>query len=764
MLRPLLIVLSYAVVFGAGRAQVSPSEQAAAADSEATTQAPCLPEVTTLAAQLVTYGDSVVFDLTESARSNTAVETATGSWSSLRVDRKSRRYAAALEVAGFGQARLGDYALGLVEVCVTISPVAGDLERLDLVTPSGKTVQLLKGKMRKPRIGRQVCFSPLVEHSFANVSWIEDWDAKPIAWAKLAGESIDGAWQIVGVADYGTAAAIQLSGWTIAFATSNEDSVRPARDSLLALGGNRFSARPEASGAYRFDVVTDGGCVRSYVFPVNVQSNCGFNVRLADNREPSCPGAADGSLSFVAVGAEGAPTYTLSGTTNTSGYFGDLSAGSYMLRVRGADGCLLEKTYGLTEAPSAALQIEQIAATCAPARYDVSVVDVGAVPTASATWSGSGDQALDRLSMLDPGTHVLNYVDERGCAYADTLELAPAGDLVVEVLAKAPACATDGNGAIELTASNGLAPYDAIWDDLSSGLRREYLYPGTYGGIVYDSRGCEARFTATIKAPTPLLVRHELLPPRCPGDRNGILSVSASGGSEPYVLSIDGGAFRGAFSIDTLSSGLHSFTVRDGGGCEISQVVDVPIRTLLPAEFDSSSLGSASVVEHRGEARVELETSIAERSATRWRERLQTGTVPPCDTCAAEAIAAINQELDRLIASSADCPSEPGGGGDGEPLPRVRVPEVFKSGSTKFGSNVLRVFGRSGTVIDRFAVYDLAGVLVFEASGFEVDTPRGWDGRYKGAYAPAGAYLYEVRATLPSGATDRARGTITLVR
>ncbi len=95
---------------------------------------------------------------------------------------------------------------------------------------------------------------------------------------------------------------------------------------------------------------------------------------------------------------------------------------------------------------------------------------------------------------------------------------------------------------------------------------------------------------------------------------------------------------------------------------------------------------------------------------------------------------------------------------------QVRVPEIFRTGGISSGGKVLRVFGRSGTVIDRFAVYDPTGVLVYEAHDFTVDSPRGWDGKRNGEFAPAGPYLYEIDARLPSGEINRARGTTTLLR
>ncbi len=549
----------------------------------------CPPQTITLPAQLVSYGDSVYFDLSEVTRARTRTAATAGSWTSLKADRKAQRYSRHLSAPDSTVARLGSKGEGLVEICIELSPVVGELAGLTLVSPSGKTLTLLKGRMRKPRTARQLCFTPLVQRSLAGISWIDKLEDRPIDWSTLAGETVAGDWTLVGHTEYGVAAPVQLSGWSLEFAAANVDRIRPLRDSLVVSAANLYATAPEGSGSYTFEVSDGAGYSRSYVFPVNVQSNCGFNVRLASSRDPSCPDAVDGGLSFVAIGAASPPLFTLGSTSNTSGQFANLAGGDYTLRVKGGDGCLLERRVSVEAPKRPRILFEEVAVSCVPAEYEVTVLSTGPTEVVSANWSSQGLTALSEAVKLGAGTHPLEYSDAKGCRYLDTLRLSPAEAIEVKVLAQAPACATDGNAQVQLVASGGVEPYDALWDDMASGLERKYLYPGTYSGFVYDQRGCETSFTTTILAPQPLLARHELLPPQCPGDHNGILSVTVSGGVAPYAMSIDGGSFVRALSIDTLSSGLHSFTIRDAGGCELSQVVTVPRRVMIPAEFDADA-------------------------------------------------------------------------------------------------------------------------------------------------------------------------------
>ena len=94
----------------------------------------------------------------------------------------------------------------------------------------------------------------------------------------------------------------------------------------------------------------------------------------------------------------------------------------------------------------------------------------------------------------------------------------------------------------------------------------------------------------------------------------------------------------------------------------------------------------------------------------------------------------------------------------------MSVPDGFGPGKNDPADRLLRVRGRSGTVIDRFQVFDINGKIVFEDVDFVVGAPRGWDGTHSGAPLPAGDYEYVLEARAPTGEVNRVKGTTTLIR
>ena len=223
------------------------------------------------------------------------------------------------------------------------------------------------------------------------------------------------------------------------------------------------------------------------------------------------------------------------------------------------------------------------------------------------------------------------YADANGCAYVDSLVLPEADQLVVDVRTAEPPCAGEGAGAVTLVPTGGVAPYGAIWEDFGVGLERDFIFAGEYAGSVYDARGCEIDFAVTLDEPSPLLVRHDMLPPTCYGDRDGVLEVMASGGQTPYVLRVDGGPWAEVLRADTLATGAHSFTLRDDAGCEVTQVVDVRPRSALPTEFEPRIIATREPVMAGDTLQLNVGSLAAGRYTSQWDYSRSAWMA--CDTC-----------------------------------------------------------------------------------------------------------------------------------
>lgn len=75
------------------------------------------------------------------------------------------------------------------------------------------------------------------------------------------------------------------------------------------------------------------------------------------------------------------------------------------------------------------------------------------------------------------------------------------------------------------------------------------------------------------------------------GQPDGSLSVSGSGGMEPYMFSLNGVDFQALGNFTQLTSGNYTITIRDDNGCTASVSVIVQDETTLEATVSSTKTG-----------------------------------------------------------------------------------------------------------------------------------------------------------------------------
>lgn len=152
-------------------------------------------------------------------------------------------------------------------------------------------------------------------------------------------------------------------------------------------------------------------------------------------------------------------------------------------------------------------------------------------------------------------------------------------DMQLSATGTRPLCSGQSNGAINLSVSNGVAPYSFSWtgpngftaatEDLVN------IGAGTYSVTVTDAAGCSRTHSASVAAPAPLT--GSLSPSiqpfgeniACHGGTTGTLSLSLNGGTAPYAVQWSGPDGYGSTdqNISGLRAGTYSVVVTDAHGC-----------------------------------------------------------------------------------------------------------------------------------------------------------------------------------------------------
>ncbi|SDG93210.1 SprB repeat-containing protein [Chitinophaga filiformis] len=78
----------------------------------------------------------------------------------------------------------------------------------------------------------------------------------------------------------------------------------------------------------------------------------------------------------------------------------------------------------------------------------------------------------------------------------------------------------------------------------------------------------------------------------CNGGATGELRITASGGTNTYTYSVDGGVFSTSSIITGLTAGTRTITVKDGNSCQLSKswLTEEPTALLL----STTSIGKVS--------------------------------------------------------------------------------------------------------------------------------------------------------------------------
>lgn len=131
-------------------------------------------------------------------------------------------------------------------------------------------------------------------------------------------------------------------------------------------------------------------------------------------------------------------------------------------------------------------------------------------------------------------------------------------------------CNGDRNGSLQAIASGGSGSYNYTWNTTppQNTATINNLGVGSYTVTVTNPSACATSSTHTLSEPTAIAVNVVTSAANC-GNANGSASASASGGVGPYQYSWSNGA--NTSSINNLSPGNYSLTVKDANNCSLSK-------------------------------------------------------------------------------------------------------------------------------------------------------------------------------------------------
>jgi len=316
-----------------------------------------------------------------------------------------------------------------------------------------------------------------------------------------------------------------------------------------------------SQGIYQVTITDANGCSIQSDFTVSGPTAL---TATGSVTQISCNGAANGAIDIEVSG--GTLPYTFAwGHGDTSEDLSSLSPGNYSVIITDGNGCSVSKSYTITQPAALGISYSATNVSCFGAGDGaISVTVAGGTLPYSYSWS-NGSTSKD-ISALSGGNYDLTVTDGKGCSITQTITVTePAAPLTLAAIVTDESCFGDNQGAIDLTASGGTAPYSYSWNNGSSSQDILGLGRGNYQVTVTDKNGCSATAIYSLSGPDVLTVSGVVSPVSCNGANDGVLDITVVGGTAPYTYSWSNGAT--SEDIASLGPGTYSLAVTDANGC-----------------------------------------------------------------------------------------------------------------------------------------------------------------------------------------------------
>ncbi len=279
------------------------------------------------------------------------------------------------------------------------------------------------------------------------------------------------------------------------------------------------------------------------------------------------------SIAEITVNGGNAPfTYDIGNGPQVSETFTGLTAGSFTVTVIDNSSCANTINLSITEPAVLATAVSSMNQTCqnAPDGQITCVTSGGTSPYQYSIDCGATFQTIEIFNGLTPNTYCVLVTDDNNCQTTENVNITMGTGVLGAAQVTNISCSGLSDGSIEVTTTNGTAPFTYSIDggittqsiNIFSGLT-----PEPYTISITDANGCSGEVNGTISEPLVLSGSSSVTDEVSGND--GAINITNSGGTPTYTYSWTGpGGFSSSSqNISGLVGGFYSVTITDLNGC-----------------------------------------------------------------------------------------------------------------------------------------------------------------------------------------------------
>ncbi|OAV45432.1 hypothetical protein A3850_013435 [Lewinella sp. 4G2] len=561
-----------------------------------------------------------------------------------------------------------------------------------------------------------------------------------------------------------TQTASGCSGATSNEAIANVTGGAGSNSFLWSNGETGMTATMLPLGLASVTVTDAGGCARDA--SVLIGELDPITVAITDVA-PSCNDRQDGSLTAMPSGGAGVVptdfTYVWSNGETTQTISNLMGGRRYGVTVTGPSGCTGEATFDLAIPPPIVITSAGGRTSCFDTPDGSLTLDDITGPNGGpydVLWSPEAGGSTDlTVTGLAAGDYRVTVTDPNGCLLDTFLTVTQPDSLEAAVVQTNVSCNGDTDGSLVSAPVGGTGPYQFAWSNGSTEAGIADLPIGDYTLSLTDASGCLTITPFTITEPDELLALPTADSVLCIGDPTGAIQVNSTGGTGPFLYSVEGRGINRNSEFFGFAAGEYQVGITDANGCTSEASILVPDGDVfeIDAGPDTSVIFGDSItltpILNGGKGQIAFTVTPS------------SPTLQSCFDCPAPTLRPqFPVDVTYRAVDANGCVAEDVVSIEVPRIRNVAVPGGFSPDQNNV-NDLLLVHGRPGTRVVLFQVYDRWANLLFEAENFFVNDPNvGWDGTQNDQPVNAGVYLYKLVVEYDDLSQETLSGQTTLIR
>lgn len=332
-------------------------------------------------------------------------------------------------------------------------------------------------------------------------------------------------------------------------------------------------ATNQRAGSFTVQVTDENGCRETATATINEPDSIRITF-LGD--EPSCNGAADGSILTTVTG--GAMPYSFEWAHGEFTADIMVEAGSYVLTVTDANLCTQVGTIDITQPDPGMATAVGMDASCHNTLDGSATIDLVGTGPFSFLWDDPAGQITQTALNLEPGVYNFTLTDEStGCNAVGFVGIGAPSEVMANTSSTRTSCFEGDDGTATVDVAGGVLPYTFQWNDLTGQTTQTAtnLVAGNYEVIITDGRGCSTTRTADVDSASEIVLSVDSTFASCIENADGSASVFAIGGTGFYTYEWDDDLSQTASLAENLEVGVYTVTVTDSNMCTVAEDIEV---------------------------------------------------------------------------------------------------------------------------------------------------------------------------------------------